>query len=335
MNVLVLGAGSVGLTMGALLTRQGHKVSIVARERHVSRIRTNGIRLTGTLGDIQSMPAAAEVVVRDLPTEEMDLILVTVKSFDTLSAIASCGRLIGTGTVVVSVQNGLGNLEVLEGALGTKQPLFGCVSLFGCEIAGPAAVHLTSHACEAKLGAFGVAAHRYRLVAETLAASLTQAGLRTTISTDFQTDIWTKFLMNAMTNALSAIEGKTLAELFAEERTVLTMDALLEEIFPVAQHVGVALPWHGPVEFMDFYKHNILPRFGAHRPSMAQDLSLGRRTEIESLNGHLVQLAKRYERSTPVNAYLTKLVEKKEHLAKSAAVSRATEAVDVRKAQYA
>jgi len=332
MNVLVLGAGSVGLTMGALLNRQGHRVSIVARERHVSRIRTHGIRLTGTLGDIQEMPAAAEVLVRDLPAEEVDLILVTVKSFDTLSAIASCGRLIGPGTAVVSVQNGLGNLEVLEGALGKSQPLFGCVSLFGCEIAGPAEVHLTSHTCEAKLGTFGSAAGQYLVVAETLAASLTGAGLRTTLSKDFQADIWTKFLMNAMTNALCAIENKNLAELFAEERTLLTMDALLEEIFPVAQRLGVVLPWQGPAEFMEFYKCAILPRFASHRPSMAQDLALGRRTEIDSLNGHLLALAGRLEASAPVNAYLAKIVEKKERLAMAAARARAT---DARKAQYA
>ncbi len=335
MKILIVGAGGVGMTLAALLTDEKHLVSVIARDRHVSRIRKQGIQLWGSLGTISAQPDRAEIVARDLPEEDYDLVLLTVKSFDTASAISACERLIGPRTTIVSVQNGLGNLEAIEAIVGPTQPIFGCVALFGCEISAPATVHISSSTCEAKLGAFGRAASSGREAADKLAAALSEAGLKTVVSETFLTDMWVKFIMNTMTNALSAVEGKTLAELFSDERTVTTMDALLEEIFPVAEQVGVPLPWPSPAEFLSFYTANILPRFANHRTSMSQDLAHGRRTEISALNGHLVKLARDFNTLTPVNAYLTNLVQKKERLTAYPVRSKVATAGKLRTAQYA
>lgn len=312
MNIVVAGAGAVGLTLAALLTNRGHAVSVLARDRHVARLRRHGIELRGSLGEVHAKPAFAAVHPYELPAGHYDVVLVTVKSFDTAALIASCRPLIGPDTVVVSVQNGMGNLDTLEEQLGLNQPLFGCVALFGCEIGGPGLVRIASQTCEAKLGPYGEAGEAKSDVAARLAADLTAAGMRTTLSENIQVDIWGKFIMNTMTNALAAIEEKTLSELFTNERTLLTMDALLEEIFAVSDSLRIELPWKNPEDFLGFYRKNILPRFGSHRPSMAQDLASGRRTEINALNGHLVRLAGRQHSEAPVNAYLTKIVQKRE-----------------------
>lgn len=307
-RVLVAGAGAVGLTLAAALTAGGAHVELLCRHQHAEAILDGGISLHGNLGTHRVIPSGAVSLPSQLYGKHFDLLLITAKSFDTKAVALACQPAVSRNTVVVSVQNGLGNLEALVDVFGPEQPLYGSVAMFGCRVTAPGEVQVISETCEVRLGGYGNWMGDASPAALRMLEQLKQFGVRTAFVEDIRKDLWAKYLMNATTNALAAIENKTLGELFENERNVLTMRQLVDEIFAVARAAGIALPWQTPEAFDDAYRRDVLPRFAPHRPSTASDLAQGKRTEWQALNGYVVEMGRKLHVATPVNAYMTKLL---------------------------
>ena len=141
MRIAVIGAGGLGGTFGGRLARAGEEVHFVARGRHLEAMRSRGLRVESILGDFAL--AQTETRATDDPTTigPVDIVLFTVKSYDTDSAAASLASLVGPETAVISLQNGIDNEERIAAVIGAEHVVGGVAWIFA-GIAAPGAKRL-------------------------------------------------------------------------------------------------------------------------------------------------------------------------------------------------
>ncbi|WP_424002346.1 ketopantoate reductase family protein [Haloarcula salina] len=285
MDIVVMGAGSLGSLLGGLLARE-HDVTLVGREPHVSRVADEGLSVVGT-EQFRVFPDA-----RTDPPAGADLALVTVKAYDTAdaaAALADCAL-----DACCSLQNGLGNEETLAAALDC--PVLAGTCSYGARLREPGTVAFTGRG-EVVLGEREGGGSP---VADEAGAAFRDAGVETTVATDMPTRLWEKLAVNAGINAVTAlarVENGALADPPADD---LAADAA-RETATVAREHGIDLSDARAVSLTE----DVIERTAANRSSMHQDVAAGRRTEIDAINGYVVDAA---ASPVPVNETLTRLI---------------------------
>ena len=297
MRVAVVGAGAMGCLYGGHLAEAGVDVSLVDVWReHVDAINAKGLHMTGVSGDrVVHIPATTDPET----IGEVDLVLLFVKSYDTAQAVRDSGSLIGGDTCVLTLQNGLGNLEAITEVVGAGRALGGTTS-HGSTLVGPGEIR------HAGVGptVIGALDRGSRSMAEKIAETFNDAGLQTRLSGDVRSDIWGKVLVNLGINALTALTGLRNGQLLDVPELRRLMRLAVEEGIRVAEADGVDL------SIIDHVAHvyEVAEATGANRSSMLQDVDRGRRTGIDALNGTVVGLGEKLGVETPVNRALTALV---------------------------
>ena len=297
-----MGAGAMGCLYGGHLAEAGVDVSLVDVWReHVDAINAKGIHMTGVSGDrVVHIPATTDPET----IGEVDLVLLFVKSYDTRKAVQDSGSLIGGDTYVLTLQNGLGNLEAITEAVGSGRVLGGTTS-HGSTLVGPGEIR------HAGVGptVIGALDRGPWSMAEKIAETFNDAGLQTRFSGDVRSDIWGKVLVNLGINALTALTGLRNGPLLDVPELRRLMRLAVEEGMRVAEADGVDL---GLIDHVA-HVYEVAEATGANRSSMLQDVDRGRRTEIDALNGAVVGLGEKMGVETPVNRALTALVKGLEH----------------------
>jgi len=302
MRVAVVGAGAMGCLYGGLLAEAGVDVSLVdVWGEHVDAINAKGLHITGVSGDIVvRVPATTnpETVGR------VELVLLFVKSYDTSKAMRDSMPLIGGDTYVLTLQNGLGNLEAIAESVGLGRVLGGTTS-HGSTLVGPREIR------HAGVGptVVGTLERGSRGTAEKVANTFNGAGLLTRVSDDVRGDVWGKVLVNLGINALTALTGLRNGQLLEVPELRRLMRLAVEEGMRVADADGVDL---APIDHVA-HVYEVAEATAANRSSMLQDVERGRRTEIDALNGAVVGLGEKLGVETPVNRALTALVKGLEH----------------------
>jgi 2-dehydropantoate 2-reductase len=292
-RVLVFGAGSLGSLLGGLLART-HDVTLVGRDPHVTAVRDAGLRLAGAVSGTVH-PAATTTV----PDECFDLALVTVTAGDTpaaaeaLSAVDSPDGDVRLGAAW-SLQNGLGNETRLAGALSC--PVLAGTCTYGARLVEPGVVECTGVG-EVTVGppAGGESA-----LADAVGAAAAAAGVETTVATDMPRRLWAKLAVNAGINAVTAlarVDNGALVDGPARE----TARTAARETARVARGAGVDLD---PAECAD-RAIDVAETTAANVSSMRADVEAGRPTEVDAINGAVVERA---SEPVPVNETLTALV---------------------------
>lgn len=305
MRVLVWGAGAVGQGVGGFLAAAGHDVALLLRPRYRRAIARGGLRVTGLFGD--RFVAAGGVGLACDPAElkgGWDVVLLTVKSYDTAAAAAEMSDVLAPDTVVVSMQNGYGNVEALASRLGRQRVLCARV-ITGFSIPTPGRVEVTVHADSVHVGSFYA---RRDPTAEALADALDGAGLPAEAVETVQADLWGKILYNCALNPLGAVLGVHYGALGDCQPTRDVMNAIIDEAFDVIEACGFPYPWRTAGEYREVFYGRQLPATYDHRPSMLQDLRAGKRTEIDALNGAVVRLGSKEGVATPVNGTIAQLI---------------------------
>jgi 2-dehydropantoate 2-reductase len=302
MRVAVVGAGAMGCLYGGYLAEAGVDVSLVDIWReHVDAINAKGLHITGVSGDrVVHVPATTNPET----VEEVDLVLLFVKSYDTRKAVRGSRPLIGCDTYVLTLQNGLGNLEAITKAVGAGRVLGGTTS-HGSTLVGPGEI------CHAGAGptVIGALDRGSMSMAEKTVDTFNETGLQTRFSGDVRSEIWGKVLVNLGINALSALTGLRNGQLLEVPELRRLMRLAVEEGMRVAEADGVDL---GPIDHVA-HVYEVAEATGANRSSMLQDVDRRRRTEIDALNGAVVGLGEKLGVETPVNRALTALVKGLEH----------------------
>ena len=295
MKIAVIGAGAMGSLFGGLLREGGLDVTLIdVWPEHVHAIQARGLQIVGYGGD-RTVSVKAATSVRNV--EPVDAVFIQTKSLHTAAAVQSARPLFTDDTVAISFQNGLGNEEVIAKIVGEDRVLGG-VTTQGAAIVAPGTVRnfgdLPSYIGEMA----GGVSTRVR----TLAAAFTAAGLPTIPSDNIRRDIFKKLLANVGISAVSALCDCTVDELFAApEIRDMVFDAL-DEAIAVAAAEGVTLD-------VDEAHEMLLAITGpdgtpGNRSSMAVDISSGRKSEIDFVNGAIVRLGIRHGVPTPVNQTL-------------------------------
>jgi 2-dehydropantoate 2-reductase len=294
-RVVVFGAGAVGSWIGALLSSAGHDVTLVAREEHATVVNARGIEVEGAT-PLRARPRAV-TRARDAPAQP-DLLLLTVKAYDTRRAAAEMRPLVGPGTDVVSLQNGLGNVEILAEAFDERQLLAG-VTTHGVTFLEPGRVR------HAGTGYFLVGSpFREDARAERLAALLRGAGLDAHSTPRIAGELWAKVVVNAAINPLTAITGLRNGALLEVAALRETMARAAEEGIDVARAEGAPLP----EDDLFARARRVAELTASNKSSMLQDVERGRPTEVDAICGEIVRRGAKHGIDAPVNLTLRALV---------------------------
>ncbi len=302
MRYLVMGAGALGSVFGGLLAHSGRSVAFSGRGDHFAHLTGQGLTIDGIWGEYHLGP----VPTPDTEPEVLyDIILLCVKSFDTEAACRQIRRYLAPDGLVVSVQNGLGNLEIIAREFGEARTI-GARVIFGAQVKRPGTATVTVYADKVLLGAVSEPSPRDKL--EEVAADLNTAGIPTQVVEDILTHIWGKVLYNCALNPLGAILGVPYGALGDNAETRELMQRIIKEIYQVAAAKGVRLSHPTAVAYFQHFMERLLPPTAAHWPSMWQDLQANRRTEIEALNGAICRYGQETGVATPYNDVVSRLM---------------------------
>ncbi|MGN6094885.1 MAG: ketopantoate reductase family protein [Bosea sp. (in: a-proteobacteria)] len=299
MRICILGAGALGSAIGGTLAEAGHDVTLVNRNRlHVEAIRERGLVLRSD-GRDRVVRLAATTDTAGLSA--VDLVIVLVKALDTEAAALAARTILAPNTVVMSLQNGLGQEEVLTSILGHRHVVGGRTYAGGVML-GPGHVLSGVGGKETIIGELdGVASLRVAALAE----GLTAAGVETRASAQIWTEIWDKLLVNVSTGALAAVTGLTYGQLYQLPEIEEMAVAAVAEAMDVARALDIPLMTRDPQIPWLKAAAGLPPEF---KTSMLQSLENGRRTEIDFINGAVLREGRRAGVPTPVNAALVALV---------------------------
>ena len=286
----VMGAGAVGCYYGGMLARAGHDVVLIARPQHVEAVASVGLRLqTQTFDEQIHLQASSDASA----VQGADVVLFCVKSSDTEAAGSLMLPYLQADTLVMCLQNGVDNADRLRAVL-PRHTVSAAVVYVATEMAGPG--HVKHHG-------------RGDLVVEPSATktgavqALVAAGVPTEVSNNVRGALWAKLVLNCAYNAVSAITQLPYGKTVAGVGVLDVMCDVVAECMAVAEADGVQVAGdvHAAVA-------NLAGSMPTQSSSTAQDLARGKPTEIDYLNGFIVQRGEALGIATPANRVLWALV---------------------------
>jgi 2-dehydropantoate 2-reductase len=314
--ILIAGAGAIGSILGGMLHDAGHDVTLLGRRAHLDAIARDGLRISGLLGD----RTVAGLKLANDPADlrgRFGLVLCAVKSYDTESIAAALTDRLAEDGAIVSMQNGLGNIESLVEKFGRRRVL-GARVIFGAEMPSPGNAHVTVFAQPVAVGpAPAIHLEDSPALAErarAIAATIDAAGVPTVGVDDIMPVLWTKILYNVALNPLGALLQQHYGALAEDPDLRPIMDRAIDEAFAVARALDVALPFANAGEYRRVFYEELIPPTFNHRPTMLHDLHVRGRTEIGALNGRIVELADRFGLDAETNRMLTRLIRAAERI---------------------
>ena len=292
MRIVVFGAGALGSVVGGLLTRK-HEVTLIAREPHVKAIEESGLVVSGMVEAV--FVPKAQTDLRNIGAA--DLVIVTVKAFDTRDALDQIEGSVGEGTAVLSLQNGLNNMAMLS-AKFPHNAVVGVTSM-GATKVGPGRVFYAGDG----LTTFGSGGAPNEMVQDVCGA-FNCVGLDSEISDDILAEVWLKAIVNASINPVTALMRCKNGRVLKDEDLKEVAREACREAADVTKALGIHLKTDDPFEVVvDVLKHT-----AENRSSMLQDLERKKRTEIDEISGEIVLRGEGKGLGCPVNHALWHMV---------------------------
>jgi 2-dehydropantoate 2-reductase len=290
MRIAVYGAGGVGGYFGGRLAQAGAEVHFIARGAHLQALREHGLRVCSVKGDFE-----VQALATDDPAEVgwCDFVLFCVKSFDTAAAAARLGPLVGEGTAVVSLQNGVENEEKLAGAVGEDHVMGGAAFIFA-EIAGPGVIVHTGGPASI---AFGELDGRTSQRAKRLLACCEQAGFGAELSASIKTVMWAKLAFICAQAGMTAAVRLPIGQIRTAAAAWTAFQRLVAEVCAVAEAEGNPVPQAAQQRALAMAQAAGPDSFS----SLHDDLVAGRRMELEALHGFIVRRAAQHGLAVPTS----------------------------------
>lgn len=289
MRIAVMGAGAVGGYFGAKLASAGHEVAFIARGKHLDALRAHGLRITSPNGD---MAIRSPLCVADgQAVGTVEAILFCVKSYDTETAAQTIRPMVGAGTLIISLQNGIDNADRLARHYPSRQ-VFPAIVYVGAQIAQPGVI---VHSNGGRI-IFGTMAGEAEAPALALQKSFVAAGIPCEISTEIEKVQWTKLLWNAPFCAISCLTRANMKQIVESATlTALALDCMAE-VQAAARTRNIDLPRQLFDDTIEFSRN-----LGEFKPSMLQDVEAHKPLEYEAFNGVIVKLLQAAAMPAPIN----------------------------------
>jgi len=297
MKIAIVGPGAIGCLLGGLLSRAGHEVWLIDRRpERAALLDRRGVSISGVGGEFN-----APVRATASPTEAgiADLIIVAVKSYDTAAAAEVAQSLVGSQTTVLTVQNGLANVEALQSRLGSDRVVAGATSLGVTRLESGQVQH-------AGRGATVIGELDGRLTdrLKEIAGVLSSTGLEVETTTDVVSALWGKLAVNAGINAVATLARVRNGRLVQSESLLGLLRSAVREVEAVAGAKKIEMPEPD----MAARAEEVCRRTADNTNSMLQDVRQRRRTEVEAINGAVVREGQAVGVATPVNGVLVALL---------------------------
>jgi len=296
LRLVVLGAGAIGSLLGGMLSEAGSDVILVGRLPHVKAIQSKGLHIDGVSGRRTIRVTAREKL--SAVGDQVDIVLCTVKAYDTRQAAIDAKPLIGKECLFLCIQNGLNVENEAVEILGANNVARG-VTNNGALFVKPGYIKHTGLSDTI----IGCPSERWRNRLEKLTNALNAAGLPAKITNDIQEVVWSKVLINVGINAIGAITHLRNGELLRDASLKALMRSAVQEGLKVAQKLGI----HFFEDVVD-KTFKVAEATALNKNSMLQDVEKGKRTEIEFINGAIGRTGEKLGIATPINNTLTALV---------------------------
>ncbi len=317
-RIAIVGVGAIGSVVGGMLTRAGHDVTLIDQwSEHVETMKRNGLHLSGTLGDFTVPVTALHIEELQAVQASFDLAFIAVKAYDTEWATALIQPYLSADGLVVGFQNGVNDERVAK--IAGRERTLGCVITIGAGLYEPGhAVRTDTRSVGFRIGELdGGDTDRARRIAE-IVSDVEQA----IVTTNLWGERWAKLTVNCMANPIAGLTGFGSAEVRRRDDTRPLAIHLAAEVIEVGNALGHNLEavWDiAPHRFLDAVAGRDGPALeadliegssslGEGRPSFLQDVMRKRRTEIDYLNGYVVDRGREVEVATPVNDAIVEVV---------------------------
>ena len=300
MKIAILGAGAMGSAIGALLAKAGNDATLIdVWKEAVEAINRDGLKIQNKAGEITTHKVRAVTSPAQV-TGPVDLLLVFVKCYHTVDAVKSALPILGPDSTVLSLQNGWGNGPRIAEVVGKERVVLG-VCYHSATVLGPGHV---LHAGQGKtfIGEMdGAVTPRVQKIAEVFKA----AGFDIEASAQVLKEIWSKLALNVATLPTSSTIKLTADHLCDTEAMQNLMRDLLKEVVAVANAQNIPLDFNERWEAITGLLKKLAPNT---KGSMLQDVEKGRRTEIDVINGAIVEAGRRLGIATPYNKAMVWLI---------------------------
>ncbi len=291
MNIVIFGAGAIGSLFGALLSK-GNNVLLIGRKTHVTAIRKNGLIIKGKTHLNVKIMAKSSV---DNVSFSPDLLILTVKSYDTETALLQARKIITDNTIVLSLQNGLDNIDKISKFLNPKRIIAG-VTTHGAFFSKPGIIKHTGKG-KTLLGELnGKKTKRIDYIVKLF----NQAGIETADSKNILKEIWIKAIINSSINPLTAIFQCKNGYLMENPLLEKLVEMICKESTGIANAEGIDLSYS---EMLN-KTNEVIKNTSDNYSSMLQSIKKRKKTEIDSINGKLIEIGKKHNISTMISQVL-------------------------------
>lgn len=302
MKIVIVGPGAMGCLFGGFLSLSGQDVWFLDKTEERARLlEKTGIRIEGISGKHHASGIKATANPQEVGKSE--LVIICVKSYDTAVAIKQAVGVIEKDTVVLTLQNGLGNAEIISQQVGQERAMAGVTSE-GATLLG------VGHIRHAGRGPTVIGwVNKDIAVSEKdkirqIVNILTKAGFKASAAANVEELIWSKLIINVGINALTAITRLNNGRLPEFEGTRFIMRQVIKEAVAVASSKGITLTYPDPIARVE----KVCQATASNVASMLQDVLKKKKTEIEAINGAIVKEAQKLGLAVPFNEVLTNLV---------------------------
>lgn len=298
MRIVIIGAGAMGSLFGAMLSSVSDVFLVDPYKEHVQAINDNGLIVEKINGTRKRYPLCA-YPDSSVIGSEADLAIIFTKSYLTEKAAHTAKQILKPGGLALTLQNGLGNMEVIAKVLGPECTAVGVTS-HGGTLLGPGRVR---HAGSGLTCIGGAGKNEKSLSA--LVDIFNSAGIETVLSKNLDSLIWGKLVINAGINALTSILRVPNGVLEQQPECKKIMARAVSEAVAVAGALGIKLPYENPVKQVA----QVCKNTAKNKASMLQDVLRGARTEVDVINRAIVEKGKETGIPTPYNLFLSEIIE--------------------------
>ena len=309
MNILIIGSGSVGIGLGSSLLSQGENISFLASEQTASKMKEGGIKRTGLFTNYSFKPEEFSVYesYSEIPKNTFDYVLITSKTTANKEISAKLNEhrdILKENFTILIVQNGFGNDEAYLKYFKTNE-VYCARIITGFTRPERNISEVTVYTEPMLLGSLhGENIDHLQIIAD----RITSSGIKCELTYDLDKYLWAKMLYNCALNALGSILDVTYGKLTENEYSKEIMDNIIDEIFDVIKASPYSTLWDSADEYKEIFYKKLVPDTYNHYSSTHQDIKRKIKTEIDTLNGKVIELGDKYGVDVSTNKVIYNMI---------------------------